>query len=153
MPRQVSRASKRVLIVLDNARNAAQVRPLLPGDGNCPVLITSQNAMTGLAAAEGAQLLSLDVLPLPDACELLTGRLGEDRMRTEPRAAADLVRLCGGLPRALVVAAAQVAFRPEIRLETLTAELRRRRQRRPVPRPRALSPQGEWGHPAALPGA
>jgi DNA-binding SARP family transcriptional activator len=149
-------AGKRVLIVCDNAKNAAQVRPLLPGDGTCPVLITSRGRLTSLAAAEGAQLVSLDVLPNQDAYQLLAGRLGRERLMAEPAAAAELVRLCAGLPLALAGAAALVAFRPQIRLETLTAELRRRhsrRQRSPAqPRGRPVPGRCEPGRPAALPG-
>lgn len=149
-------AGKRVLIVCDNAKSAAQLRPLLPGDGTCPVLITSRGRLTGLAAAEGAQLVSLDVLPDGDAYQLLAGRLGRERLTAEPAAAAELIRLCAGLPLALVGAAALVAFRPEIRLETLTAELRRRhrrRQRSPLPpHGRPLPGPRDRGQPAALPG-
>jgi DNA-binding SARP family transcriptional activator len=154
-------AGKRVLIVCDNAKNAAQVRPLLPGDGTCPVLITSRNRLTGLAAAEGAQLVGLDVLPGQDAYQLLSSRLGQDRLAAEPAAAAELVRLCAGLPLALVGAAALVAFRPEITLAALAAELRRRNRRRqhggtvprgPLPRGRLLPGPCEPRWPAALPG-
>jgi DNA-binding SARP family transcriptional activator len=145
-------AGKRVLVVCDNAKNAAQVRPLLPGDGACPVLITSRGRLTGLAAAEGAQLVTLDALPDEDAYQLLAGRLGQDRLSAEPTAAAELVRLCEGLPLALVGAAALVAFRPEVSLETLTAELGRRRRRRGPARGRPLPAPCEPGRPATLPG-
>jgi DNA-binding SARP family transcriptional activator len=117
-------AGKRMLVVLDNASSAAQVRPLLPGDGGCPVLITGRGGLSGLAAAEGAHLLRLDALPSEDAYQLLVGRLGEERAVAEPAAAAELAALCGGLPAALVAVAGLVATRPGIRLETLATELR-----------------------------
>ena len=69
-------AGKRVLIVADNARDAGQIRPLLPGFPGCMVLVTSRNRLIGLAAAEGAQLITLDVLPDGEARELLTQRIG-----------------------------------------------------------------------------
>jgi DNA-binding SARP family transcriptional activator/tetratricopeptide (TPR) repeat protein len=117
-------AGQRMLVLLDNAGDAGQVRPLLPGHPGCPVLVTSRSELTGLVAAEGAHPLSLDVLSEPDACELLVGRLGAQRVMAEPAAAAELARLCAGLPLALSIAAARAAARRSLRLATLAAELR-----------------------------
>jgi tetratricopeptide (TPR) repeat protein/transcriptional regulator with XRE-family HTH domain len=116
-------AGQRVLIVLDNARDAAQVRSLLPGWSGCLVLVTSRVRLTGLAAAEGAQLLTLDVLSAAESRELLTSRLGAGRAQAEPAAVDDLARLCGRLPLALSVAAARAAARPRLPLAAAAAEL------------------------------
>jgi DNA-binding SARP family transcriptional activator/tetratricopeptide (TPR) repeat protein len=117
-------AGQRMLILLDNAGNADQVRPLLPASPGCLVLVTSRRQLTGLVAAEGARLLSLDVLSEADACQLLVGRLGAQRVMAEPEAAAELAGLCAGLPLALSIAAARAAARPGLPLAALSAELR-----------------------------
>jgi tetratricopeptide (TPR) repeat protein/transcriptional regulator with XRE-family HTH domain len=116
-------AGKRVLIVADNARDAGQVRPLLPGSPGCLVLVTSRNRLIGLAAAEGARLITLDVLPDREARELLARRIGAGRARAEPGAVEELARLCGRLPLALAVAAARAAARPRTSLTAVAAEL------------------------------
>lgn len=91
-------ATKRVLIVLDNARDADQVQPLLPGSAGCFVLVTSRASLVGLAATEGAHLLTLDLPPAGEARELLARRLGAELVAAEPVAAGELIRLCAGLP-------------------------------------------------------
>jgi DNA-binding SARP family transcriptional activator len=116
-------AGKRVLLVLDNAADLAQVTPLLPGDPAGTVLVTSRRQLTGLVAAHGAMPLALDVLPSTDAKELLARRLGADRVDAEPVAVADIVASCGGLPLALGVVAARAATHPRRPLATLAAEL------------------------------
>ena len=116
-------AGKRMLILLDNARDARQVRPLLPGHTGCPVLVTSRIQLTGLVAAEGAHPLSLDVLSEAESCELLVRRLGAQRVMAEPEAAAALARLCAGLPLALAIAAARADVRPGLSLGALAGEL------------------------------
>jgi DNA-binding SARP family transcriptional activator len=115
---------KRVLIVLDNAADAGQVRPLLPGSPGCLVLVTSRARLTGLAAADGATVLDLDLLDSREATELLARRLGRDRLAAEPATAGDLVELCGRLPLALAIAAAHAAARPAFPLAQLAAGLR-----------------------------
>jgi tetratricopeptide (TPR) repeat protein len=115
-------AGKRVLIVADNARDAGQIRPLLPGSPGCIVVVTSRNRLIGLAA-EGAQLVTLDVLPDDKARELLTRRIGTTRAEAEPDAVRELARLCGRLPLALAVAAARATARPAMPLAALAAEL------------------------------
>jgi transcriptional regulator with XRE-family HTH domain len=117
-------ADKHMLIVLDNARDAAQVAPLLPANRRCLVLITSRNKLEALSVAYGAHLLTLDVLSEAGARELLAGRLGISRAGAEPQAIAELARLCARLPLALAVAAAHAASRPQLLLAALAAELR-----------------------------
>jgi DNA-binding SARP family transcriptional activator/tetratricopeptide (TPR) repeat protein len=114
---------KRMLIVLDNARNVAQVRPLLPGSPGCLVLVTSRNEMTGLVAAEGAAPLTLDVLSHAEAHEMLARRLGQDRVTAEPEAADEIISSCARLPLALSIAVGRAASRSKRSLTELAAEL------------------------------
>ncbi|HUC57059.1 MAG TPA: tetratricopeptide repeat protein [Streptosporangiaceae bacterium] len=100
---------RRVLVQIDNARDAAQVRALLPDAVGCSAVITSRAQLTDLAVGEGARLLNLDVLSGPEAEQLLTARLGADRVREEPQAVLDLIALCARLPLALVIVAARAA--------------------------------------------
>jgi DNA-binding SARP family transcriptional activator len=120
---------KRVLIVLDNARDSDQVRPLLPGSPGSLVVVTSRAQLTGLVAAEGATPLSLDVLTEDEAHELLGRRLGPEVIAAEPESAAELIALCARLPLALGVAAGRAATRPGLSLAALAAELRDTRNR------------------------
>jgi DNA-binding SARP family transcriptional activator/tetratricopeptide (TPR) repeat protein len=115
---------KRMLIVLDNARNVAQVRPLLPGSPGSLVVVTSRNELTGLVAAEGAMPLTLDVLSDAEAHEMLARRLGHDRVAAEPEAAAEITASCARLPLALSIAVGRAAARPKRPLTELAAELR-----------------------------
>ena len=117
-------AGRRMLIVLDNARDASQVRPLLPGGEGCLVLVTSRSQLSSLVAAEGAHPLTLDVLSPAEARSLLEGRLGPERIAAEPRAAAELAGLCAHLPLALAIAAARAATHHGLPLAALAAELR-----------------------------
>jgi DNA-binding SARP family transcriptional activator/tetratricopeptide (TPR) repeat protein len=115
---------RRMLVVLDNAQDAEQVRPLLPGNSGCLTLVTSRSQLTGLVVAEGAHLLTLDLLTEAEARELLALRLGEARLSAEPRAAAELIRLCAGLPLALAIAAARASTRPGLGIGALAEELK-----------------------------
>jgi DNA-binding SARP family transcriptional activator/Tfp pilus assembly protein PilF len=117
-------ADGRVLVVLDNARDAEQVRPLLPGGAACLALVTSRSQLGSLVAVEGAHLVTLDVLSPAEARELLTRRLGPERVAAEPEVAADLAELCARLPLAVAIAAARAAMYPDLPLATLAAELR-----------------------------
>ncbi|WP_223199037.1 tetratricopeptide repeat protein [Solihabitans fulvus] len=117
-------AGKRMLVVLDNARDTAQVVPLLPGSPTCTVLVTSRDRLTGLAVAHGALPVPLDVLTDADAHDLVARRIGHDRLAAEPEAAAALLRHCAGLPLALAVVAARAALYPDIALAVLAGELR-----------------------------
>lgn len=117
-------ADKRVLVVLDNARDADQVVPLLPGGSECTVLITSRNHLGPLVAAHGARALELDVLPASEAREVLVRRLGEDRVARDSQAAEELLTACAGLPLALGIVAARAARHPAFPLAALAADLR-----------------------------
>jgi DNA-binding SARP family transcriptional activator/Tfp pilus assembly protein PilF len=115
-------AGKQVLIVLDNAGSADQVRPLLPGTPACTVVVTSRDALAGLVAMDGAVRLDLDLLPLAEAVALLQTLIGP-RADAEPDAAAELAAQCCRLPLALRVAAELAAGRPAASLAGLTGEL------------------------------
>jgi DNA-binding SARP family transcriptional activator/tetratricopeptide (TPR) repeat protein len=117
-------AGRRVLVVLDNARDAAQVRPLLPGSPGCLAIVTSRDGLGGLVAAEGAHPLPLEVCTAAEARDLLAGRLGADRMAGEPGAVADIITGCARLPLALAIAAGRAAARPGFPLAVIAAELR-----------------------------
>jgi DNA-binding SARP family transcriptional activator/tetratricopeptide (TPR) repeat protein len=123
-------ADRRVLVVLDNARDAEQVRPLLPGNPDCLVLVTSRNRLASLVAAEGAVPVPLDILSVDEARELLGARLGESAVAAEDTAARALIELCGRLPLALNIAASHVAFQREQSLADLVAQLRELDHRR-----------------------
>ncbi|MEH0424001.1 ATP-binding protein [Streptomyces sp. B21-083] len=99
---------RRMLLVLDNARSAEFVRPLLPAADDTLVIVTSRNRMDGLAVREGAHRLGLGVLPYRDALALLERRLGAPRLAAEASAADELVELCARLPLALSVSATKV---------------------------------------------
>ncbi|MFE0024342.1 ATP-binding protein [Amycolatopsis sp. NPDC059021] len=115
-------AAKRMLVMLDNAADAAQVAPLLPGGAACTVMITSRAPLTGLDASQGLNFLPLDVLPDTDAHALLVSRLGTERLAAEPDASRRVLACCGGLPLALGVVAARARTRG-LTLTVLAAEL------------------------------
>jgi DNA-binding SARP family transcriptional activator len=116
-------AGRRMLVLLDNARDGDQVRPLLPGDPGCAAVVTSRDALAGLVAVDGAQRLDLDVLPLADAVALLRSLIGS-RADDDREAAAALAGLCARLPLALRIAAEMAAARPAAPLAELAAELK-----------------------------
>jgi DNA-binding SARP family transcriptional activator len=116
-------AGRRLLVVLDNARDAEQVRPLLPGTPTAFVVITSRNQLAGLVATDGARPVRLEPLSAVEARELLTARLGADRPAAEPAAVAEIVDRCARLPLALSITAARAALHPGFPLATLAAEL------------------------------
>ncbi|GIM92838.1 tetratricopeptide repeat protein [Paractinoplanes toevensis] len=118
-------ASLRLLLVLDNARDDEQVRPLLPAGAATRTVVTSRSRLTGLVAAVGARPLPVEALPMADATELFRRRLGPEE--TDPSAEAEIIRACGGLPLALTLAAARIrtAGYPLAALAALAAELRR----------------------------
>ena len=121
-------AGQKMLIVLDNARDVAQVRPLLPGSPGCAVLVTSRDALAGLVARDGATRLALDLLPLQDAIDLLRQLIG-GRADADPPAVEELAAQCCRLPLALRVAAEFAAARPGAPLQDLVAELSDQRRR------------------------
>jgi transcriptional regulator with XRE-family HTH domain/tetratricopeptide (TPR) repeat protein len=118
-------AGRRILVVLDNARDADHVRPLLPGSSSCAVLITSRDNLAALVATHGARPVDLDVLDAEEARQLLAHRLGPDRLAAEPESVQQIVARCAGLPLALAVVGAQAVTRPKARLEALVDELNR----------------------------
>jgi tetratricopeptide (TPR) repeat protein len=113
-------ADRRVLVVLDNAADEAQVRPLLPASQGCAALVTSRTQLSGL---EAAHPLCLDVLDPDQAVQLLAKLAGSGRVAAEPEAAAAIVRLCGWLPLAVRIAGARLASRPQWRLALLNERL------------------------------
>lgn len=106
-------ADRRMLVVLDNAADSDQVRPLLPSGPGSVALVTSRNQLNGLLVRDGAQQLRLGLLTADEACELLTRLVGHTRSQTEPAAVAELAELCGHLPLALRVAAASLTTHPQ----------------------------------------
>ncbi len=117
-------AKRRLLVVLDNAVDAEQVRPLLPGGPGCLVLVTSRDRLAGLAARDGARRIGVDVLSPAESRLLLHRTLGAERVDADPRAAAELAHACGYLPLALRIAAANLDHTPWRTLEEQAAELR-----------------------------
>jgi transcriptional regulator with XRE-family HTH domain/tetratricopeptide (TPR) repeat protein len=116
-------ADRKMLVLLDNAADVAQVRPLLPASPGCLVIVTSRRELSALAAREGALLVQLDVLSAAEANELLIERLGEARAAAEPWAVTELATLCARLPLALSVIVARAAAAPRLPLAALAAEL------------------------------
>ncbi len=121
-------AGRRMLIVLDNAREADQVRPLLPGGASCVVVVTSRDALAGLVARDGAARVDLGPLPLDQAVDLLRELIGK-RAVADPDAAARLATRCCQLPLALRVAAERAVSRPAVPLADLAGELASQQQR------------------------
>ncbi|MFI6102030.1 AfsR/SARP family transcriptional regulator [Lentzea sp. NPDC051213] len=119
-------ADRRLVIVLDNARSEAQVRPLLPGNANCFVIITSRSRLTGL---EGAEPIELGFLSDEVSGEMLSRIIGADRVNAEPEAAQRIAQLCGGVPLALRAAGAKLLARPHWPLKTLAKRLSDERRR------------------------
>ncbi|SDT49460.1 tetratricopeptide repeat protein [Actinoplanes derwentensis] len=121
-------AARRVLVVLDNARDAEHVRPLLPGSAGSAAVVTSRNRLTGLIVVDGGTSVSLSVLHPEEAYALLSRRIGVDRAAAEPDAVAEIGRLCGHLPLALAIVAAR-AVQAELPLSWFVVNLRAERAR------------------------
>ncbi|MEV6169313.1 BTAD domain-containing putative transcriptional regulator [Streptomyces sp. NPDC051954] len=117
---------RRVLVLLDNAHDAAQVRPLLPGTEGCAALVTSRVRMVDLA---GAHLVDLDVMSPEEALSLFTKIVGEERVASEREAALDVVAACGFLPLAIRIAASRLAARRTWTVSVLAAKLADERRR------------------------
>ncbi|GAB3426802.1 AfsR/SARP family transcriptional regulator [Flindersiella endophytica] len=117
-------AGKRVLVILDNAADEGQVRPLLPASVGCLALVTSRRRLGGLVAAEAAQPLALGPLSVIEAHDLLVHRLGGGMVTAEPQATRDIIANCGGLPLALAIVAARAATHPELPLHSQVRQLR-----------------------------
>jgi DNA-binding SARP family transcriptional activator/Tfp pilus assembly protein PilF len=116
-------AGRRVLVLLDNAADEDQVRPLLPGSPGCLVMVTSRSELPGLIVTEGAQPLLVDLMSVPEARQLLSRRIGESRVAAEAQAVGNIIALCARLPLALMLVAARAATHPGFRLSALAAEL------------------------------
>ncbi|MQS01665.1 AfsR/SARP family transcriptional regulator [Streptomyces alkaliterrae] len=119
-------SGRRVLTLLDNARDAAQVRPLLPGTEGCAALITARTRMVDLA---GAHLVDLDVMSPEEAMTLFTKIVGAERVGAEREAAMDVVAACGFLPLAIRIAAARLASRRTWTVSVLARKLGDERRR------------------------
>jgi DNA-binding SARP family transcriptional activator len=117
-------AGRRMLVVLDDARDADQVRQLLPGSPGCQTVVTSRDSLSGLAVTEGARLVRLDTLTGGEARTLLAQRIGPGPVAAEPEAVAAIVAECSSLPLALAVAAARIAVGPDRPLATFAERLR-----------------------------
>jgi DNA-binding SARP family transcriptional activator/Tfp pilus assembly protein PilF len=117
---------RRVLIVLDDARDAAQVRPLLPGSGSCAVLVTTRNRMPDLA---GSRFIDLDVLDSAEALDLFASIIGRGRAAAEPEATDDVLTACAGLPLAIRIAGARLAARGGWTVRNLARRLSDERRR------------------------
>ena len=116
-------SGKRVLVVLDNAASAEQVRPLLPGTEGCLAIVTSRNRLSGLVALDGAQRLTLDMLPPGQAVALIARIAGDERAAADPAATRRLAELCGRLPLALRITAERAAAHPHLSIADLAEEL------------------------------
>lgn len=117
---------RRILVLLDNAHDAAQIRPLLPGTEGCAALVTSRVRMVDLA---GAHLVDLDVMSPDEALQLFTRIVGEERVTSERKAALDVVAACGFLPLAIRIAASRLAARRTWTVSVLAAKLADERRR------------------------
>lgn len=120
---------RRLLVVLDNARDVDQVWPLLPGSPSCLVLVTSRQQLGGLVARNRAVLITLDFMTTEEARQLLATIIEPERIQAEPDAVDELIRYCVGLPIALSIAAARINAEPHLPLSTLVGQLREQRQR------------------------
>ncbi len=116
-------AGRRMLIVLDNARDSSRIEPLLPGSPSCLVLVTSRSQLAALQL-RGAELIDLGVLTRVEARQLLGQRLGGKRIAAEPGATSDLIRCCAGVPLAISIVAARAVQHPAFPLSALAEELR-----------------------------
>lgn len=116
-------AGKRMLIVLDNASDAAQVRPLLPGSPTCRVVVTSRDQLPGLTAIEAARPLTVNALTNAEARRLLVRRLGAVRLAADRHATDQIIDSCAGLPLALCIVAARAELRPDLPLARIAKDL------------------------------
>ncbi|HEY0498095.1 MAG TPA: BTAD domain-containing putative transcriptional regulator [Kutzneria sp.] len=116
-------AGRRLLVMLDNAVDVAQVEPLLPGSPGCAVIVTSRNRLARLVTKHGARPLITDTMDDAEARALLANRVGAQRMAAEPAAVAEILALCGGFPLALSIAAGRAQIRPGLPLARLAEEL------------------------------
>ncbi|MFI0939394.1 AfsR/SARP family transcriptional regulator [Streptomyces sp. NPDC021020] len=116
-------STRRMLVVLDNARDAEQVRPLLPGSGDSLAVITSRRRLIGLTLREGARQMVLDVMPTHDAYGVLASHAGADRLAAEPDVVDTIVSATGRLPLALAIVGARISSHPGFPLRVFAKEL------------------------------
>ncbi|WP_262700508.1 MULTISPECIES: AfsR/SARP family transcriptional regulator [Streptomyces] len=116
-------ANRRMLLLLDNARDAEQVRPLLPASPGCLAIVTSRDQLTGLIVYEGARPLTLTPLTRAEAHDFLVRRVGAERLAVEPEATDEIIARCAGLPLALAIIAARAIAHPGFPLEAIAKEL------------------------------
>lgn len=116
-------ANRRMLVVLDNAQDTDQVRPLLPGSAHCFTVITSRNLLTGLVITDGAQPVGLGLMSRTEAADVLGRRLGRHRLAADADALEDVIASCARLPLALAIVGAHAATRPQLPLAALAKEL------------------------------
>ncbi|MFD4612236.1 BTAD domain-containing putative transcriptional regulator [Streptomyces sp. NPDC058440] len=116
-------AGRRLLIVLDDAKDCEQVRPLLPSAPGCLTIVTSRRRLEGLTVTHNARIVTLNPMTRPEGLQLLERRLGAERIRAEQATAEEIVELCGGLPLALAVAGARALSRPRFSLASLRTQL------------------------------
>lgn len=117
---------RRMLILLDNAKDSAQIRPLLPGSSSCAVLVTTRNRTSDLAST---RFFDLNVLEDPEALALFSRIVGEERAEAEPDATAEVLVACAGLPLAIRICAARLAARRGWKIATLAGRLRNQHKR------------------------
>ncbi|MFI5497220.1 AfsR/SARP family transcriptional regulator [Actinoplanes sp. NPDC051859] len=115
-------AGRRMMVLLDNARDVDQVMPLLPGSAGCLVLVTSRNRLSGLVAA-GAVAVPVDLLTADEGRQMLRGRIGPSRVEAEPGAVDDIIAVSARLPLALAIVAARAAAHPRFSLAALAGDL------------------------------
>ncbi|MBC2907742.1 AfsR/SARP family transcriptional regulator [Streptomyces cupreus] len=116
-------ANRRMLVVLDNAQDTDQVRPLLPGSPHCFTVITSRNVLTGLVITDGAQPVGLGLMSRAEAADVLGRRIGGQRLTSDPDALEDIIASCARLPLALAIVGAHAATHPQLPLASLAKEL------------------------------
>ncbi|MEV6166498.1 BTAD domain-containing putative transcriptional regulator [Streptomyces sp. NPDC052052] len=122
-------APRQLLLVLDNASDAEQVRPLLPGAGRIAVVVTSRDQLPGLIISEGARTLPVPPLSQQESRRLLHRRIGEDRTGGDPASLDAIATATGGLPLALSVVAARMAIQTDLSLRSVAESLRQSRGR------------------------
>lgn len=144
-------------MLLDNARDTEQVRPLLPGSAGCLIVVTSRNHLHGLVVVDGAHPLSLDLLTAAESGEFLIRRLGTKRVAEEQAGADEIVALCGSLPLTLAIVSARTAVHPGWSLSSIAEDLRETRgslagftHDDPATDPRTAF---SWSYDALTPGA